>query len=65
MARRSSCSTSHTLLLKKLEDYDPETVSEITGVPADVIERVAVEYAKAKPPASGRALALTTGITAT
>jgi nitrate reductase / nitrite oxidoreductase, alpha subunit len=47
--KKVSCSTSHTLLLKKLEDYDPKTVSEITGVPEDVIERIAVEYASAKP----------------
>ena len=31
--KKVSCSTAHTLLLKKLEDYDPKTVSEITGVP--------------------------------
>ena len=47
--RKVACSTSHTLLLKKLEDYDPKTVSEITGVPAKVIERIAVEYATAGP----------------
>lgn len=47
--KKVSCSTAHTLLLKKLEDYDPKTVSEITGVPAKDIERIAVEYASAKP----------------
>lgn len=47
--RRVSCATSHTLFLKKLEDYDPKTVAEITGVPAKDIERLAVEYASAKP----------------
>lgn len=44
-----SCSTAHTLMLRALEDYDPKTVSEITGVPAETIERIAVEYASAKP----------------
>lgn len=44
-----SCSTSHTLFLQKLEEYDPKTVAEITGVPAKDIERLAVEYASAKP----------------
>jgi anaerobic selenocysteine-containing dehydrogenase len=43
------CTTSHTLFLEQLEDYDPKTVSEITGVPAKDIERLAVEYASAKP----------------
>ncbi|MFO1330090.1 MAG: molybdopterin-dependent oxidoreductase [Rubrivivax sp.] len=47
--RRVRCSTAHTLLLRKLEEYDPKTVSEITGTPAAVIERIAVEYASAKP----------------
>lgn len=44
-----SCTTSHTLFLKQIEEYDPKTVSEITGVPAKDIERLAVEYASAKP----------------
>lgn len=44
-----SCSTSHTLFLKTLDEHDPETVSEITGVPVEVIERLAVEYASADP----------------
>jgi len=47
--KKVGCTTAHTLLLKKLEDYDPKTVSEITGVPAKDIERIAVEYATAKP----------------
>ncbi|WP_128003428.1 molybdopterin-dependent oxidoreductase [Piscinibacter defluvii] len=47
--RTVSCTTSHTLLLKKLDEYDPQTVSEITGVPAKDIERIAVEYATTKP----------------
>lgn len=47
--RKIMCSTSHTLFLKKLDDYDPKTVSDITGVPAATIERLAVEYASTKP----------------
>lgn len=47
--KKVSCSTTHTQLLKKLEDYDPKTVSEITGVPAKDIERLAVEYATTGP----------------
>lgn len=34
-----TCKITHTQVLKKLEDYDPKTVSEITGVPAKDIER--------------------------
>jgi anaerobic selenocysteine-containing dehydrogenase len=44
-----TCSTSHTLFLKTIDEHDPETVSEITGVPTEVIERIAVEYASADP----------------
>lgn len=47
--KRIACSTSHTLFLKKLEEYDPKTVSEITGVPAKDVERLAIEYASANP----------------
>ncbi|RAI42837.1 molybdopterin-dependent oxidoreductase [Rhodoplanes roseus] len=43
------CTTGQSLFLKTLDDYDPKTVSEITGVPAETIERLAVEYASAKP----------------
>ena len=36
-----------------LEDYTPEKVSEITGVPAEDIERAALEFATRKDPATG------------
>lgn len=44
-----ACTTTHSLFLQQLEEYDPKTVSEITGVPAKDIERLAIEYASAKP----------------
>ncbi|PLX36792.1 MAG: hypothetical protein C0606_13355 [Hyphomicrobiales bacterium] len=44
-----ACSTAHTLFLAKLEEFDPATVSEITGVPAADVERLAVEYASHAP----------------
>ncbi|PLX32688.1 MAG: hypothetical protein C0605_17695 [Hyphomicrobiales bacterium] len=44
-----SCTTSHSLFLKKLEEYDPATVSQITGIPEADIERLAVEYASNAP----------------
>lgn len=47
--KKVTCSTTHTLFLQKLEEYDPKTVSDITGVPAKDIERLAIEYASAKP----------------
>ncbi len=34
-----------------LRDYDPEHVAEITGVPAETIERIAWEFAAARPAA--------------
>ena len=44
-----TCTTAHTLLLSKIEEFDPQTVSEITGVPVETIERLAVEYASNAP----------------
>ncbi len=46
---RINCSTAHSLFLKKLEQYDPKTVAEITGIKAVDIERLAVEYAQNAP----------------
>lgn len=34
-----------------LKDYTPKWAEEITGIPADVIEKIAIEYGKAKAPA--------------
>ncbi len=43
------CTTAHTLFVERLAAYDPQTVAEITDVPAKVVERLAIEYASAKP----------------
>jgi anaerobic selenocysteine-containing dehydrogenase len=43
------CDTAHTLLLAQIARYDPETVEEITGVPARTIETIATEYATNAP----------------
>ena len=47
--KQVSCTTAHSLFLKNLESYDPVTVSEITGVPATDIKRLAIEYASVSP----------------
>jgi anaerobic selenocysteine-containing dehydrogenase len=36
-------------LRRRVQEYPPAKVAEITGVPADTIERIAREYAKAQP----------------
>jgi formate dehydrogenase alpha subunit len=38
-------------LAKKLEDYPPDKVAEITGIPADTLRQMAEMYAKTKPAA--------------
>jgi formate dehydrogenase major subunit len=38
-------------LAKKLEDYPPDKVAEITGIPADTLRQIAEIYAKSKPAA--------------
>ena len=47
--KKIKCTTAHSLFLRKLEDYDPDTVAEITGVKAADIKRLAVEYASSAP----------------
>ncbi|VVB54675.1 Respiratory nitrate reductase subunit alpha [uncultured archaeon] len=41
--------TVFSLLKKKLKDYDPASVSDITGVDAALITRIAGEFANTKP----------------
>jgi anaerobic selenocysteine-containing dehydrogenase len=36
-------------LSKRVQEYPPSRVSEITGIPVETIERIAHEYAKAQP----------------
>ena len=43
------CRPAYQLLVDMTRDYTPERVSEITDIPADVIRRLAVNYATKKP----------------
>lgn len=52
------CETAFGLLAGLVQDYPPERVSHITGVPADTIRRLAIEYATRKPAASYRGMGL-------
>ena len=45
------CRPAYQLLANLVESYPPERVSEITDVPAEVIQRLAVSYATEKPAA--------------
>ena len=55
------CKPAFQLLSDVVEQYSPARASEITGVPADVIARLAAEYAAAKPAAMYRGLGGTRG----
>ena len=46
-----NCQPAYQLLADMVRDYTPERVSEITDIPADVIQRLAVNYATHKPAA--------------
>ncbi len=52
-------STAYELLVGLVEQYPPSRASAITGVPADTIVRLAVEYATRKPAASYRGMGCT------
>ena len=43
------CRPAYQLLADMIQEYTPEKVSQITDVPADVIRRLAVNYATQKP----------------
>lgn len=45
------CKTAFQLLSERAAEYPLERAAEITGVPAEIIERLAVEYATRKPSA--------------
>ena len=42
-----TCKTSFTLLKEHLKKYDPETVSDVTNIPASAIRRIAKEFGEA------------------
>jgi len=43
------CRPAYQLLADMVQEYTPEKVSQITDVPADVIRRLAIDYATQKP----------------
>lgn len=53
--------TAFDLLAGLAQEYPPSRASAITGVPADTITRLAVEYATSKPSASYRGMGCTRG----
>lgn len=55
------CRPAFQLLSDLAAQYSPARASEITGVPADIIARLAAEYAAAKPAAIYRGLGGTRG----
>jgi len=52
------CKTAFQLLAERAEEYPPEKAAHITGIPAETIERLAIEYATRKPAASYRGMGL-------
>ena len=50
------CEPAFQLLTELAEQYPPHRVSEITGIAADSITRLAIEYATTKPAASFRGM---------
>ncbi|MBL7119436.1 MAG: molybdopterin-dependent oxidoreductase [Dehalococcoidia bacterium] len=52
------CRPAFQLLADLAGDYPPEKVSEITGVPADTIRRLALDYARRRPVASFRGMGM-------
>jgi len=55
------CKPALRLLAELAQEYPPDRASEITGVPADTITRLAVEYATTRPAASFRGMGCTRG----
>jgi anaerobic selenocysteine-containing dehydrogenase len=55
------CSPAFQLLADLVQQYTPEKASEVTGVPAQTIERLGMEYATNKPVASLKGLGGTRG----
>jgi anaerobic selenocysteine-containing dehydrogenase len=49
----AECRPAFQLLGELVEQYPPQRGSEITGVPADTITRLAIEYATSRPVPSG------------
>lgn len=47
--KKVRCHTAWDALLRELEQYSPKKVSEITGVPAELIEEAATFYGRSKP----------------
>ena len=45
----TGCQPAYQLLADMVKEYTPERASEITDVPADIIKRLAVDYATEKP----------------
>jgi molybdopterin-containing oxidoreductase family molybdopterin binding subunit len=50
-AKEIICKPAFQLLAERVAEYPPKRVSEITGVPAETIRSLAIEYATAKPAA--------------
>ncbi|MFN0093785.1 MAG: molybdopterin-dependent oxidoreductase [Dehalococcoidia bacterium] len=50
-AKGIPCTTAYQLLIDEALPYTPEHAAEITGLPADVIRQLAMEYATAEPAA--------------
>lgn len=56
-----ACKPAFQLLIELIDQYPPQTASEITGIPAQTIEKLGVEYATARPAASYKGLGGTRG----
>lgn len=56
-----SCRTAFELLTELIREYPPRKASDITGIPAGTIVRLAVEYASRKPAAIYRGMGGTRG----
>ncbi len=56
-----TCKPAFQLLTELIDQYPPQKASEITGIPAQTIERLGIEYATARPAASYKGLGGTRG----
>ena len=56
-----SCKPAFQLLAELIDQYPPQKTSEITGISAETIEKLGVQYATAKPAASYKGLGGTRG----
>jgi anaerobic selenocysteine-containing dehydrogenase len=54
----TDCRPAFQLLAEMVRQYPPDRVSEITGIPSDVISRLALDYARLKPVASFRGMGM-------